>query len=88
MKVLEFSVNINAPAVVLNGRTALEGAAEHGHIDIVQLLLNAGSKPSGQEDAQYRKAINLASKSGHHAIMRLLEAYAPDTRHPRDCFSF
>ena len=44
---LEFGANINAALAVCNGRSALEGASEHGHLDMLQLPLNA----RGQIDA-------------------------------------
>ena len=46
---------------------------EHGRIDMVQLLLNAGVKLSGSGDAQYRTALEVASENGHNAIKQLIE---------------
>lgn len=31
---------MNAPDITVNGRTALEGAPQHGRLDLVQLLLD------------------------------------------------
>lgn len=70
---LDTGAEVNAQAVVQHRRTALEGAAEHGRLDMVQLLLNAGVRLSGFGDAQYRKALELALKNGHHAVKRLIE---------------
>jgi len=65
---LHAGAKVNAQAAVEDGRTALEGAAEYGRIDMVKLLLNAGVRLSGSGDAQYRKALELASKHGHYPV--------------------
>lgn len=67
------SADVNARAALEDGRTALEGAAEHGRIDMVQLLLNAGVELSGSGDAQYRTALKLASENGHNTVKKLIE---------------
>jgi ankyrin repeat protein len=70
---LDAGADVNAQAALKYGRTALEGAAEHGRIDMVQLLLNAGAELSGSGDAQYRKALELASNYGHNTVKKLIE---------------
>lgn len=40
---LEKGADVNAPAAKFHGRTALEGAVEHGRIDMLKLLHNAGA---------------------------------------------
>ena len=72
---LQHEADVNAPAGEFEGRTALEGAAEHGRIDMIQMLLNAGAHVDGDGQAQYERALERASKYGHHAARRLLEAY-------------
>jgi ankyrin repeat protein len=62
---LEQGAQVNAEGAQINGRTALEGAAENGHLDTVQLLLNAGAE--GLEDAA-----ELAEGQRHYVIARLL----------------
>jgi len=42
-KLLDSGADVNAAGCFHFGRTALEGAAEHGRIDILQLLLNEGA---------------------------------------------
>ncbi len=59
--------------------SAIEGAAEHGRVDMVQLLLNAGVERSMQRDSQYQKAISLAAEHGHLAVRKLLESSGPDS---------
>ena len=48
---LDAGAHVNAQAALEYGRTALEGAAEHGRIDMVKLLLNSGVELSGSGDA-------------------------------------
>ena len=72
---LEAGWDVNASRAVLNGRTALEGAAEHGRLDMVQLLLNVGVDTSLVEEERYKSAIESARRSGHSAIAELLETY-------------
>ncbi|KAF4440928.1 ankyrin repeat-containing protein, partial [Fusarium austroafricanum] len=54
---LENGADTNAAPANIKGRTALEGAAEHGRIDIVQLLNNAGADISEAGQGQYRSAL-------------------------------
>jgi ankyrin repeat protein len=75
---LEKGADINALPARVGGRTALEGAAEHGRIDILQLLLNAGAQITGLGSKQYERARKFASKNGHIAARRLLEAFHPE----------
>jgi ankyrin repeat protein len=42
---LEASANACAAPANFEGRTALGGAAEHGRLDVLQLLLNTGCLP-------------------------------------------
>jgi ankyrin repeat protein len=53
---------------------ALDGAAEHGRLDMVQLLLNFGAKSEVSGDTGFDNAIKLARKNGHFAVGKLLEA--------------
>jgi ankyrin repeat protein len=59
--------NVKALAIGVHGRTALEGAAEHGRLDIVQLLLNLGAEVAGS------RAIQFAREEGHDGVVALLE---------------
>lgn len=67
--------DVNAPPTKTDGRIALEGATEHGRIDMVQMLLNAGVKIYGDGEEQFRRALWLAEKNGHFVTKRLLEEY-------------
>jgi ankyrin repeat protein len=71
---LDAGADVNASGASEFGRTALEGAAGLGRIDMVQFLLNAGAELHGRGEKQYREAVKWASWNGHHAIRRVLEA--------------
>ena len=72
LELLDRNANVDAPGANHGGRTALEGAAEHGRLDVVQILLNAGAQLSGSGQQQYERAIALSSKEGYHAVKRLI----------------
>ena len=57
------------------GRTALEGAAEHGRIDMIELLMQHGTRTTGIWRRQYLRAIELAAQMGHHVAANLLRGY-------------
>ncbi|KAK1589776.1 ankyrin repeat-containing domain protein [Colletotrichum navitas] len=77
-RLLEFQADPNAlGAWCSTGRTALEGAAEHGKLDVVQLLLNSGVKTVGSGRLQYVRAIRFAQSEGHHAVARLIKSHRP-----------
>lgn len=69
---LGHNAEVNAPPAI-DGKTALEGAAEHGRLDMVQLLLN---HKAVCEDGGYSNAVKLAQKYGHWAVVDLLEAHS------------
>lgn len=66
-ELVQEGADVFAPAVGVHGRTAIEGAAEHGRLDIVQLLLNLGVEVAGS------RAIQFARKEGHDGVVALLE---------------
>ena len=47
-RLLEAGADLNEPAAKVRGRIALEGAAESSRLDMVQLLLNAGTDIGGE----------------------------------------
>jgi ankyrin repeat protein len=63
---------VNGRPAIKEGRTAIEGAAEHGRLDTVQLLLNYGAKGDVVRGKGFKTAIELAEKSGHSEIVKLL----------------
>ena len=72
---LNDKADVDAPASKRNGRTALEGAAEYGRLDIVQILLNKGAGCGGKDQAQFSRAIALARDNGHNPTADLLETH-------------
>jgi ankyrin repeat protein len=64
------------------GRTALEGAAEHGRLDTVAILLNAGVKVDDDHRPQFERAIKRAQEAGHFAVVDLL---VRDSRLRQEC---
>ena len=58
-----------------NGRTALEAAAEHGRLDMVQILFNAGAASRRSDQGQITNAIALAKDNGHFGVCDLLEQH-------------
>jgi ankyrin repeat protein len=63
---IENGADVNAPGIGRNGRTALEGAAEHGRLDMVQLLLNVEAEVRGS------RAVRFARNEGHDGVVQLL----------------
>ncbi len=53
------------------GWTALQGAAQHGDIELVQSLLAHGAEPTLAADTG-ETALDLAEKNGHTGVVRLL----------------
>jgi len=51
----------------------VQAAAEHGRLDVVQLLLNANISGNGSDIRGYDDAIVLAKKHGHLTVAMLLE---------------
>ncbi|TQN71840.1 Protein fem-1-like protein B [Colletotrichum shisoi] len=78
-RLLDLQANPNAPGAAIFGRTALEGAAEYGRLDVVQLLLNSGVETCGSGRRQCVRAIEFARKEGHPILVKLLSSHRPWT---------
>jgi ankyrin repeat protein len=59
--------DVFASAKGRRGRTAIEGAAEHGRLDMVKFLLDLGVEAAGS------RAKRFARKEGHDGVVALLE---------------
>jgi ankyrin repeat protein len=70
---LERGAQVAAVGAKVNGRTAIEAAAEHCRFTIAQILLNA-HKEAGLVP-ELKSAISLAMKEGHVGLAKLLEDY-------------
>ena len=57
-----FGDDVNARPVIREGRTALERAAEHGRVDLVQILLSAGAKPR-EGEIDFKSVTSLATNA-------------------------
>ncbi|OCL09079.1 hypothetical protein AOQ84DRAFT_269706, partial [Glonium stellatum] len=62
---LNHGADVNAAPARFGGRTALEGAAEHGRVDVLRLLLSAGACIDGPVGHKhYQSALRFATKQG------------------------
>jgi ankyrin repeat protein len=69
---LQYGADINARRGKYKGRTAFEGAAEHGRIEMLLFLSRNGLDLSLDGD-QVRRAMDLAAKNGQTAAMELVK---------------
>ncbi|PHH92806.1 hypothetical protein CDD83_4965 [Cordyceps sp. RAO-2017] len=69
---INLSADINARRATTFGRTALEGAADYGKLDIVQFLLSHGVKTTCRWRRQYIRSIGFAKRNKNTAIELLL----------------
>lgn len=74
--VLKAGTDVNAVPAQKHGRSALEGAAEHGRLDMVQLLLNAGADTERTGETRFETAIYLAEKARHYAVANYIRNYS------------
>lgn len=65
-ELIQKGANVNALPIGEHGRTALEGAAEHGRLDMIQLLLNLEAETPGS------RALRFAKREGHEGVVALL----------------
>lgn len=75
LMLLRAGANIAAPAALENGRTALEGAAEHGRLDTVALLLQTALNQGILKALHIDGAIERAAHEGHKHVIELLKKY-------------
>ncbi|KGO76859.1 hypothetical protein PITC_005500 [Penicillium italicum] len=64
-RLLDLGVDVNEGPAKYDGRRALQGAAEHGQIHTLQMLLNSGALVVGKGKPQHRRAVELAERIGH-----------------------
>jgi ankyrin repeat protein len=69
--------DINAPPCV-DGRSALEGAAEHGRLDMTSHLLSLGVDIQGHSNKNYRRSIYRAWKEGHRVLANMIQDWKRD----------
>jgi len=73
LDLLKRRADLNAPAARFDGRTAIQGAAEHRRVSALKLLLDHGAKIDGEYSRQYRRALELAVQNGHRKVVSILE---------------
>ncbi|KAI1386143.1 ankyrin [Hypoxylon trugodes] len=78
-RLLEYGADPDAPRAIMSGRTAIELAARHGHLDVINLLLDWGVTTEGRGQFQYILAVFWAAGEGHLAIVEYLKSYRPWT---------
>jgi ankyrin repeat protein len=62
---IDHGADVNAAEARIDGKTALEAAAEHWSIDMLQLLINSGDLLDGSERQQCERAKALAKANGY-----------------------
>jgi hypothetical protein len=75
---LEAGRDVNSPAAVLCGRTALQAASEGGHEDVVKLLISHGADINAPVAYDGRTALQAASEGGHEDVVKLLISHGAD----------
>ncbi|KAL2847503.1 ankyrin repeat-containing domain protein [Aspergillus pseudoustus] len=76
VRLLEFGADVAGPAAK-GGNTAINGAAERGYGDMVQLLLNAYQIREIDLEPVCRQAAGYAEKKGHPELAEWLRGYSP-----------
>lgn len=69
---MDLGADVNARRAANHGRTALEGAAEHGRLDMVKLLLCNGVTTVGTGRRQYVRSIRFAEENQNSVVASLL----------------
>ena len=77
------SANAKTTGVLSYGTTALMAASDHGHLDVVNLLLSKGARVNDRDDNKpdrsFRKnALMYASRKHHSEIVKVLIAAGAD----------
>jgi ankyrin repeat protein len=82
-KLIQAGAAVNAPANLVEGRTALQLAASNGNREMAVLLVNAGALINARPAAyRGRTAMEAAAEGGHLEVANYLLAYGADLRGP------
>lgn len=84
IKLIQLGADIHAPPAQWNGRTALEGAAEYGRLDMLRYLWDI-ERGTGFGEEECKRAMDLAKRNGHFGCHDLLRSFL---RSPRGSISF
>jgi ankyrin repeat protein len=82
---LQAGGDLNAPPGEDDGRTALEGAAEWGRVDMTSYLLSQGADVKGRNNKNYRRAIYRAWEIGHRVLAKMIRAWKAEHYGEDDC---
>ncbi|EEH03750.1 ankyrin repeat protein [Histoplasma capsulatum G186AR] len=66
--------DVTALAATASGRTAIEGEADHGRLDVLCMLLQI-YLPGQAKNDQLKRAEKLAEKNEHTGIIRVIRNY-------------
>jgi ankyrin repeat protein len=77
--------DLNAPPSSSGSRSALEGAAEWGRVDMTSYLLSRGADVKGRNNKNYRRAICRAWENGHRVLARMIRAWKAEHYGEDDC---
>jgi ankyrin repeat protein len=77
--------DLNAPPGAYHGRTALEGAAEWGRLDMTSYLLSQGADVKGRNNKNYRRTMYRAWKNGHRVLARMIQEWKAEQYGVDDC---
>jgi ankyrin repeat protein len=77
--------DLNAPPSGNGSRSALEGAAEWGRLDMTSYLLSHGADVKGRNNKNYRRAIYRAWNNGHRVLARMIRAWKAEHYGEDDC---
>jgi ankyrin repeat protein len=81
---LQAGGDLNAPPG-FDGRTALEGAAEQGRLDMTIYLLSQGADVKGRNNKNYRRAVYRAWKEGHRVLAKMVQEWKMEHYGEDDC---
>ena len=70
---LDVGAEVNAKPAMLDGRTAFEGATEHGRIEMMMFLVHHGADLLAENSRQYRRAVQFAEDNLQYAAKELAD---------------
>jgi ankyrin repeat protein len=77
---LDNGANINTNVALIDGRTAFEGATEHGRIDMMIFLVQNGAYLHANDQQQFRRSVKFAENNAQHAAKSLAHKLLRSTR--------
>src|SRR5947199_122672 len=73
-RLLKEKGNVNAAEAKVDGRTALQAAAEGGHLAVVERLLQEKANVNAAPGKDEMTAIQMAAEAGHRVVVDRLRA--------------